>query len=70
MARRGTIAQPRKPVALGFPIFTEALDESFVKACAAEFLATLLFLFITISTAGTCFSASSRAAVLTTQLYT
>ena len=68
MAHRGTLAQPRTPVALGVPVFTEALDESFVKACAAEFLATLLFLFIAISTAGTRFSASSRAAVLTTQL--
>ena len=41
-----------KPVALGLPTLTETLDEDFAKAVGAEFLATLLFLFITISTAG------------------
>ena len=41
-----------KPIALGLPTLAESFDEDFAKAVGAEFLATLLFLFITISTAG------------------
>lgn len=54
-----TIAEPRKPIALGTPVWTETLDENLFKACAAEFLGTLLFLFFSISAAGERSPASS-----------
>jgi len=49
---QASIARPASPIALGLPQLTEPADAWFFKALAAEFLATLLFLFITISTAG------------------
>jgi hypothetical protein len=47
-----SIAQPSAPIALGIPQLTEGIDAWFIKAVLVEFLATLLFLFISISTAG------------------
>ena len=54
-----SIAEPRKPIALGTPVWTETLDEKLFKACAAEFLGTLLFLFFSVSAAGERSPASS-----------
>ena len=47
-----SIAQPSAPIALGMPQLAEGIDAWFIKAVLVEFLATLLFLFISISTAG------------------
>lgn len=65
---QSSIARPSSPIALGFPQLLEPADAWFLKAVAAEFLATLLFLFITISTAGERCCPSPRIALLLTAL--